>query len=166
MSRSLEERMARLEAMEDIRQLKHRYLAACDGKDPQAMRACFADGPVHIDYGPVGVFDHADAVVQVFKDLGCHPHILEMHHGCNDSIELIDADHAKAHWALFYQQINTQTQTLTQLGSTYEDEYVRTPEGWKISRTVSVPRSVLVLNLADEGVQALVRGVPPQAPQA
>ena len=62
----LEQRVSQLEAIEAIRQLKHRYLASCDAKDPVAMRACFVDGAMHIDYGPVGVFDNADAVATDF----------------------------------------------------------------------------------------------------
>lgn len=157
---ALEQRIERLEALEAIRALKHRYLAACDAKDPAAMRACFIDGPMHIDYRPVGVFDHADAVVAIFQELGCHPHILEMHHGCNPQLELISADHARGSWGLHYQQINTQTGVLTQLAAVYTDEYQRTADGWKISATTSTPQSTLVLQLGPDAVQALVRGRP------
>jgi len=155
---TLEARLARLEAIEAIRQLKHRYLAACDAKDPAAMRACFVDGPMHIDYGPVGVFDNADAVAQLFTELGCHPHILEMHHGSNPQIEVLGEAQAKASWSLHYQQINTQTNVLTQLGAVYEDEYLRTAAGWRISRTVCRPNSTLVLQLGDDAIKALVKG--------
>ena len=41
---TLEQRLARLEAIEDIGQLKARYLHACDRKDPDAVRACFVTG--------------------------------------------------------------------------------------------------------------------------
>ncbi|MEO3825704.1 nuclear transport factor 2 family protein [Actinomadura sp. B10D3] len=37
----LAERIARLEAIEEIKALKHRYLRACDAKDPAAFRDCF-----------------------------------------------------------------------------------------------------------------------------
>ena len=50
---TLEQRIARLEALEAIRELKHRYLNACDLKDVAAIRDCFAQGPVLIDYGPL-----------------------------------------------------------------------------------------------------------------
>lgn len=153
-----EQRLARLEAIEAIRQLKHRYLAACDAKQAAAMRACFVDGPMHIDYGPVGVFDNADAVAKIFTELGCQPHILEMHHGSNPQIEVLDEQHARATWSLHYQQINTQTSVLTQLGAVYEDEYLLGAQGWRISRTVCRPKSTLVLELGEQAVKALVRG--------
>jgi hypothetical protein len=157
---TIEQRLARLEAIEAIRQLKHRYLLACDAKDATTMRACFVDGPMHIDYGPVGVFDNADAVAKIFKELGCHPHIVEMHHGSNPQIDITDAHHARATWSLHYQQINTQTQVLTQLGAVYEDEYLLGAQGWRISRTVCRPLSTLVLELGEQAMKALVRGRP------
>ena len=42
---TLEQRIARLEALEAIRQLKHRYLNACDLKEVESIRDCFATGP-------------------------------------------------------------------------------------------------------------------------
>ena len=154
----LEQRVSRLEAIEAIRQLKHRYLASCDAKDPVAMRACFVDGAMHIDYGPVGVFDNADAVAKIFSELGCHPHILEMHHGSNPQIELVSHSQARGTWSLHYQQINMQTNVLTQMGGVYADEYRLTPTGWKMSATVFEQKSLLVLNLGEETVQAVVKG--------
>ncbi len=154
----LEARLQALEDSEAIRSLKARYLACCDAKDPAGMRACFADGPVAIDYGVVGRFEQADALVEVFTQLGCHPHMVEMHHGVNPRISLRGDGHAEARWGLHYQLINTRDQTLTQLGAYYEDEYRKTAAGWKISATRCVVTSTLVLKLGTEAVQALVIG--------
>ena len=44
----LEGELDRLRALEDIRQLKARYLNACDRQDPEAVRDCFAEGEVVI----------------------------------------------------------------------------------------------------------------------
>lgn len=155
---TLEQRLTALEDLEAIKSLKARYLACCDAKDPVGMRACFADGPVAIDYGVVGCFETADPLVEVFKQIGCHPHMVEMHHGANPQIALLDAERAEGRWSLHYQLINTQDSTLTQLGARYDDEYRKTPQGWKISATRCTPTSTLVLNLSAEAVQALVIG--------
>lgn len=155
---ALETRLHALESIEAIRSLKARYLACCDAKDPVGMRACFADGPVQIDFGTVGTFDRADALVEVFKQIGCHPHMLEMHHGVNPQITLLSAEHASGRWGLHYQLINTQDNTLTQLGAYYEDEYRHATKGWQISATRCVVTSLLVLKLSPENVQALVIG--------
>jgi len=168
----IERRLRALEDIEAIKALKSRYLACCDAKDPAGMRACFADGPVRIDYGAVGVFDRADAVVEVFRQVGCHDYMVEMHHGSNPRIELAGADHApdqapdqaRGHWNLHYQLINTRENTLTQLGGVYEDEYRRTPQGWKIAATKFAVNSMLVLKLDAAAVQALVVGRMPAPP--
>ena len=157
---TLEQRVAALEAIEQIRELKARYLACCDAKNPAGMRACFVDGPVKIDYGVIGTFDRADALVDIFKQIGCHPHMVEMHHGVNPQIELLDSEHAKGHWGLHYQLINTNDKTLTQLGATYDDEYRKTAEGWKMVATRCVVTSTLVLQLGSDALKAVVTGRP------
>lgn len=164
---SIADRLSLLEDREAIRELKARYLAACDAKDPAGMRACFVDGPVHIDFGPVGTFDRADALVEVFKAIGCHPHMVEMHHGVNPIIEHVGRGRARGHWGLHYQLINTRENTLTQLGAYYDDEYVRVARAWKIEKTRCVITSMLVLQLGDDGVKRLLAAnSPPATPQA
>jgi len=128
---TLERRLRVLEDIEAIRTLKANYLARCDAKDPAGMRACFVDGPVKIDYGVIGSFDRADALVEIFRQVGCHDYMVEMHHGVNPQIQ-VDGDSARGTWGLHYQLINTNENTLTQLGAYYDDEYRRTAQGWKI----------------------------------
>ncbi len=157
---ALRARLERLEDSDAIRALKARYFAACDGKDPAVMRACFVDGDVAIDYGVIGCFDRADALVAVFTQMACHPHMVEMHHGVNPRIEITGTDTARGEWGLHYQLINTRDSTLTQLGARYEDAYRRTAQGWKISATRCVVDSTLVLALGDSAIRALVTGRP------
>ena len=162
----IERRLQALEDIEAIRALKARYLACCDAKDPVGVRTCFLDGPVRIDYGAVGLFDRADAMVEVFRQVGCHDYMVEMHHGSNPQIEANGGDEAKGGWSLHYQLINTRENTLTQLGGVYEDEYRRTPHGWKMSATKFAVLSLLVLKLDPTAIQALVIGRMPAPPPA
>lgn len=155
---TIEQRLQALEDQQRIVALKARYFAACDGKDPAAMRACFADGEVAIDYGVIGCFASADALVAVFTEMACHPHMVEMHHGVNPEITLHSADAASGNWGLHYQLIDTRSNTLTQLGASYQDQYRKTAAGWQISATRCVVHSTLVLQLGDDAVRALVRG--------
>ncbi len=157
---SLAQRLDRLEALEAIRELKHRYLACCDAKDPQGMRACFADGPVPIDYGAVGTFENADALQEIYTQIACHPHMVEIHHGANPRIELSGPDAASGEWSMQYQLINTQEQTLTQLAGRYEDEYHRFDGVWKISATRFVATSSLSLELGPAAVAVRFAGRP------
>ena len=153
-------RLEALEAIQSVQALKSRYLSCCDLKDSQGFRACFADGVVDIDYGPIGRFDNADALTAIFEQIGCQPHMLEWHHASNPQIELIGPDHARGRWSLQYQLINTQDSTLTQLGGEYADEYRRIDGEWKITATRFVPRTQVVLQLDPQAVKVLAAGAP------
>ena len=163
MDQDLQRRVQRLEHIEAIRALKARYLFCCDRKDPKGMRACFADGKVHIDYGAVGTFDNADALAKIFTDIACHDYMVEMHHGMNPQIEIIDDARAKGTWSLHYFLINTQTKGLTQLAGYYEDEYLKLNGAWKISRTKFVPTSTLAMDLTEGVAKTVFAGKPPSA---
>lgn len=158
---SVSELAARLDALEDleaIRQLKARYFLACDSKDGAAMRDCFVAGEVLIDYGAIGLFRDRDALVELFERLAGHAHIVEMHHGVNPRIELIDAQHARASWGLHFQQIDTRAHRLTQLGGRYDDAYRKQDGAWKIARTRFVVDSTLVLDLTDTAARTVFAG--------
>ncbi|MGH8528901.1 MAG: nuclear transport factor 2 family protein [Nevskiales bacterium] len=159
----IERRLRVLEDIEAIRGLKTRYLASCDAKNPQGMRACFADGPVHIDYGAVGTFDRADALVKVFTELACHQHMVELHHGVNPQIEVLDENKAKGRWGLHYFLIDTKAKSLTQLGGYYEDEYRKVNGAWKISRTHFVVTSTLAMDVSEGAAKTLFAGRSPPA---
>ncbi|MDP9142815.1 MAG: nuclear transport factor 2 family protein [Pseudomonadota bacterium] len=163
MSTDLSTRLQALEDTEAIRQLKARYLFSCDRKDAVIMRSCFVDGKLEIDYGVVGRFDTADALVKLFVEVGCHDYMVEMHHGVNPQIDRVSADLARGTWGLHYFLINTRDRTLTQLGGYYEDEYARTASGWKISKTKFVATSTLVLDVNSDAAKALFAGRAPPA---
>lgn len=133
----LERRIARLEALEAIRLLKHRYLNACDLKEVETIRDCFATGPIDIDYEAVGRFDDRDRFVALYQSLACHPRVRDSHHGANPEIELLGDDHARGRWALSYFNLDAETGQTRRLGVIYDDEYRRLDGGWKIVATRS-----------------------------
>jgi hypothetical protein len=139
----LQRRLQRLEDFEAIRQLKARYLNACDSQDPERAKRCFAEGEVLIDMGHLGVFRHRDEFAALYSKLGCHPFVLDMHHGANPEIELIDETHARALWALDYRNINTRDRTVTFLSLIYHDEYERIGAEWKITKSRSEFKTAL-----------------------
>ncbi|ODV44109.1 bile acid 7-alpha dehydratase [Cupriavidus sp. UYMMa02A] len=165
-SLELEQRLRKLEDLEAIRQLKARYFFCCDQKDPQGVRDCFASGQVLIDYGRLGVFHERDQLVELFERLGCHEHIVEMHHGVNPQLTVADADHAYGTWGLHYQQIDTHTSTLTQFGAYYEDEYRKLDGAWKIISTRCVVTSTMALQLDAATVRTLFAGRAPLLAEA
>lgn len=133
----IEQRLARLEALEAIRQLKHRYLNACDLKEVEAIRDCFAEGPIAIDYGPLGCFQDRDSFIALYQSLACHPRVRDSHHGANPEIELLDADHARGRWSLGYFNLDADTGQTRRLGVMYQDAYRREGGAWKIVATRS-----------------------------
>lgn len=154
----LAQRVADLEAIEAIKQVKYKYFFNCDQKRPAVVRECFADDFVAIDFGRIGTFESADDLVALFEQLACSEHIVEMHHAQNPQIELLGDGRAKALWGLYYYMIDTQQQISTQLGGYYEDEYVCVDGDWKISATRFVVTSTQILDLGEDIVKRVFAG--------
>lgn len=137
-------RCERLEAIEAIRQLKARYLNACDRQDPEAVRACFVEGEVIIDMSYFGYCGNRDEFVDdIFVPRGCHDHVLDMHHCTNAEIEIIDSGSARGVWSLNYRNINTRERSVTLLSALYHDEYRKIDGQWKVSRSRTEYRTAL-----------------------
>jgi len=151
-------RIQALEDIEAIKRLKYDYFYFCDTKQPDKVRACFVDGPVHIDYGRIGVFTHRDALVAVFTALACHEHMVEIHHAQNPRIDLVDESTARGIWGLYYHLIDTSTRCVTQLGAYYEDEYRKIGGRWLISSTICMVNSTHVSDLSEQVARVVFAG--------
>ncbi|MFU8763650.1 MAG: nuclear transport factor 2 family protein [Haliea sp.] len=139
-----------LESMEAVRTLKFRYLNACDDKQPERVRDCFAPGRIDINFGHIGQFDSREAFVEVFVELGCHEHIVDMHHAENMIVDLTGADSASARVGLRFHSINTRDRTSVQLGGYYLDDYVRRDGQWLITASQFLVRSALIKDFSGE----------------
>ena len=160
---NLEQRIQRLEDIEAIKQLKARYLHGCDEKDVESIRQCFCPQEVMIDYGAIGQFSDREAFVAKFQELGGHPHIIDMHHGQNPQIQWLSETTATAIWDLYFFQINTQDNILTQLGGCYNDSYIKVDNQWLISASHFQHRSSHIVQMDQNQMQALFAGnQPPQ----
>ena len=155
---NLEQRIARLEAIEAIKTLKARYFHACDTKQPDLVRACFAPGPITLDYGRVGQFSNREDMLAVFTRLACSDHIVEMHHGQNPQITIHSETEAGAVWGLYYYLIDTRQQTATQLAGFYHDDYRCIDGEWLISASHYQVSSTQVLDLTGDQVRAIFAG--------
>ncbi len=153
-------RLRRLEDIEAIKQLKHRYFIACDGKDAEGFKQCFVEGAgqVQIAFGRIGDFNDRDALTATFSKLACEDHIVEMHHAQNPVIELLSDDAAQARWGLYYFMINTQERSCTQLGGHYNDRYVKRDGRWLISASEFVATSTYLSSVADDVCRPLFVG--------
>jgi hypothetical protein len=155
---SLEERIQRLEDIEAIKQLKAKYLHSCDTKDIEGIRECFSTNDVMIDYGAIGSFTNRESFLEVFQAMACNEHTIDMHHGQNPQIHWTDTEQASASWDLYFYQINTKTQNLTQLSGSYSDEYEKHNNQWKIVKTIFVVSSTVVSEIKDESAKVIFAG--------
>lgn len=156
--RTLEQRIQALEDIEAIKQLKARYFRACDAKNIERMRDCFFDGEVELDYGRIGVFTHRDDLIAVFDQLAVAEHIIEMHHGQNPEVTLLDEQSAEAMFGLYYLLVNPRDNTVTQLGANYYDRFVKVGADWKIQASRCDVESTLLLDTSDDVVKVLFAG--------
>lgn len=148
---TIEERLQRLEDDRAIRDLKARYLRACDGKDPETVRDCLLPA-VRIRYDGFPPFDNRDDFVSVYRQFGCVPGIFDIHHAANGVIAFEQADRARGQWALTFHNINLAQRTITQFGIEYDDVYLREGGRWWIAETASRRKSVLVQTVDADGI--------------
>jgi uncharacterized protein (TIGR02246 family) len=137
MTESLEARLARLEDIEAIRQLKARYCQACDDDhNPDAVAACFIED---------GLWEGADLGVharghQAIRDyiggVRASGRVNSPAHMVMNPIISVDGDAATAHWRFVMMYANRSDPSAThfhRIVGFYQDEYVRTDAGWLMS---------------------------------
>lgn len=159
-------RVRRLEAERAIRELKARYLRACDLKDIDGVCATL-DPRAIIEFEGFPRFDDRGAFVAVYRELGCAPGVFDIHHGANGVIEFVSESDATGRWSLLFHNINLAQRTLTQMGVEYEDRYVERQGRWWIAETRSRRTSFLAQAVGDDGVaRVLAMGEAPDRPFA
>jgi len=129
--------VAALQAVEEIKQLKYRYVRACDLKDMDALIDCFAVGDILVDYESTGRFERAEKFAAAFAEISLLEEdgeyvISEMHHVIHPCIMLQGPDTASGTWMLRYRAVNTATMTEIVAAGDYQDSYRRIDGSWKI----------------------------------
>lgn len=148
---TLEERIQRLEDDRAIRDLKARYLRACDGKDPATVQHCLLpDARIRFEGFPP--FDSAADFVAVYRQFGCVPGIFDIHHAANGVITFDGPDRAQGQWALTFHNIDLAERRITQFGVEYDDVYLRREGRWWIAETASRRKSLLVQSVGEDGM--------------
>lgn len=152
---TLEERLQRLEDDRAIRDLKARYLRACDTKDHEAVHDCLLPDAA-IRYEGFPEFDNRDDFVAIYRQFGCVPGVFDMHHAANGIIAFTGDDTATGQWSLTFQTIILANRSVTQFGIEYDDTYVRQSGRWWIAETASRRKSVLVQTVDESGQVTVV----------
>lgn len=148
---TVEERLQRLEDDRAIRDLKARYLRACDLKQPEAVRETLIPEGAVIAYEGFPSFYNRDAFVDVYAQMGCAPGIFDIHHGANGVICFESPERASGQWSLLFHNINLSARTLTQMGVEYDDVYVKREGRWWIAETRSRRLSCVIHSVGPEG---------------
>ena len=117
--------------VEQITQLKYRYLRTLDTKQWDDFEDCFLP-EVTADYNGLAFADRAGLVAYMRENLG--PEIVTMHHVHHPEIH-VDGDTATGRWYLHDQVISAAYEFRLEGAAFYEDTYARTDAGWKVAHT-------------------------------
>lgn len=117
--------------VEEIKQLKYRYLRTLDCKQWGVFEQCFLP-EVTADYAGL-VFADRDGLVGFMREhMG--EGVLSMHQVHHPEIR-VDGDTATGTWYLQDRVVVPDLDFVLEGAAFYEDRYVRTPEGWRVSHT-------------------------------
>jgi hypothetical protein len=152
----LERRVQTLEDIAAIKDLKARYLRACDTKQPDEVRDCLVVDGALVAYEGFPEFTDRDSFVETFRTMGCVPGVYDIHHGANPVITLEGDDRARGQWSLFFQNINLAQRSVLQMGVEYDDEYVRRDGRWWIASTRTRRTSFLMEAVGEDGTPKVV----------
>jgi ketosteroid isomerase-like protein len=127
--------VAELVAIEEIRQVRHRYSWCYDTGDLEGLVAVFTEDAV-CSFGPYGTWTGSaeirDGFQGSFRDVGV-PGVTM--HAVTNSLVRVDGDHATGQWFLLDLILGAGDENPLRIVAHYDDEYRRGEDGWRISRT-------------------------------
>ena len=123
----------------EIQDVLVRYCTAIDSLDYALLDTCFVEN-AFLDYsamnGPAGEYPSVRAWLEASLR-----HLEAMQHSISNTVYCIDGDTATTRSQFRNPNVIRTTegnQHLFTVGGYYDDEWVRTPNGWKITRRVEV----------------------------
>jgi hypothetical protein len=125
---------------EQIAEVLIRYATGIDFKDWALLRTCWTED-VDANYGEVGRFGGADAITDLMEQL--HNAMGPTYHRLSNFTIALDGDRATARSYVFahLQALPDDPTSWVEALGHYDDELVRTPEGWRIARrTTNIAR--------------------------
>ena len=123
-----------LEALEEIKRVKYKYMRCLDQKRWDEIRECFTEDATAAYSGGKYGYEGRDAIVGFLeKSMGAES-FLSCHRVSHPEIE-IDGDTATGTWALEDTVIEESWGITIRGAAFYEDRYVKTADGWKIQHT-------------------------------
>lgn len=122
----------KLLAIEEIKQIKHRYWRILDQFLSDEIGEVFSENAV-CDFGPYGKLEGRENIAEFFREKVFLDYEMAVHAGHNAEIELTTETTAKAHWLYEVYQLYTNPKTGIWLTGYMNDEYVLEDGAWKIS---------------------------------
>ncbi len=147
MTRDLEQQVARLTATENIRNVIARYAKAGDDQNnPDEMRKLLAKDAVWEAKG-FGKFEGRDLIAEKLADIGREMIVWSLHFPVSPIID-IGEDLATAHafwwlWELTTMRGDEGAEESNWLAATYECDFIRAADGWKIKHLVLEVKKVV-----------------------
>ncbi len=118
--------------IEEIKQLKARYAAACDDNyDASAIAVLFTEDAVW-DGGMMGHAETREGIRTFFENASNVVGFAV--HGISNPLIEIDGDEARGTWYLMQPMVIRDGSAAFWYCAQYEDTYVRTKDGWKFHR--------------------------------
>lgn len=122
---------AGVDDLEEIRQLKYRYLRTLDSKLWHEFEECFLPNAT-ADYAGLSFANRDELVSYMRANLG--PNIVTMHHVHHPEISIVGKN-ATGRWYLHDQVISVDYGFKLEGAAFYDDRYRKTPEGWRVAHT-------------------------------
>lgn len=134
-------RLRRLEDIEAIKELKHRYVVLLDQliSNPDAIDD-FVDlfvADLEVEYDAYGAFSTKETLTAFLRSVISPAFSWGFHTVHNPRIE-VDGSVASAEWYLAAQAVHEGGTAVVPVYGRYVDHYVRTDDGWKIKKSVLV----------------------------
>jgi 3-phenylpropionate/cinnamic acid dioxygenase small subunit len=123
--------MTEREDRQDISELLVRYATGIDRRDWPLFRTVFTDD-CELDYGVIGVWNGVDAVAEFMEQT----HAMAGHtmHRLSNQAITVDGDKAEARTYIDGLIMAADNESGVNAIGFYDDEIVRTPDGWRITR--------------------------------
>lgn len=121
--------------IELIKRLKYRYLRDLDQKEFDDLREVFTTDAVARYSGGHYSFDGVEAIIEFLKESMGSQGFLSSHRCHHPEIDLTGPDTATGIWALEDQVIIAEHDISLRGAAFYDDKYVKTDDGWRISYT-------------------------------
>ncbi len=135
----MEKKLQWLVDIEEIKQLKTRYAAACDNEyEPDAIAALFTQDAVW-DGGMMGYAETQSGIREFFANASNLVGFAV--HGLSNPLIEIDGDRATGCWYLHQPMVMKGTDAGFWFCAQYQDEYVRTSEGWKFKHVKIIAKA-------------------------